>query len=694
MRISLDWLKDYVKIDRDLSALISKLDMIGLLVEDWEERDSDVILEIETYANRPDTLGHLGIAREIAAVLGLNLKEQNWPLIEIEQETSDLIDVQIWDENLCARYCGIIVKNLKVGPSPDWLKKRIEAMGLNPINNVVDVTNYVLFSTAQPIHAFDLDKIAGNKIIVRKAGESKTLRSLEDKNIALSPEMLVIADEEKPVALAGVIGGEESAVFEKTQNIFIESAYFDPVSVRKTSKLTGIFTDASYRFERGADISFPPQGALMAASLLTQMGGEATKEIVDVFPKPRKNKTVILRHKRIFELIGLEIDEKFTYRTLSRLGFQVEIQQEGTWQVLVPHFRIDVEREADLIEEITRFYGYDKIPATFPPLRELEPSLDKNRKRVNKLRQLLFSLGFDEVLNFSFSDPEEEASFKTKRKPIEIRNPVSSKASILRTTLITGLLENILWNRNRGAEGIHIFEVGNIYFWEKESSREQARIALATTGLIGSTQWQKKSKETDFFHMKGTLESLMSDLRYEPFSFQEKDHAFFEKGHSLALLFKEEIVGYFGLLKKNLLDSYSLDDAVWAAELNLSMLFGKKPQSFQHVPVDRFPSITRDVSFIVNRSITYQEIKEVIERLSIPHLKTFDLYDRFSGASIPEDKVSLSLRFVYRNPQKTLLAEEVDSLQQKIINVLKKEFNFQLREGGTEVPSKVKSKKK
>ena len=318
MRISLDWLKDYVELDLSLPQLIEKLNMIGLMVEDWEERDSDVIFDIETYANRPDTLGHLGVARELAAGLGLRLKKQNWPLTEIDQKTSHLVDVQIWDTDLCPRYSGIIVKDIQVGPSPEWLRRRIEAMGLKPINSVVDATNYVLFSTAQPIHAFDLAKIAGKKIIVRRAKDSEVLRSLEEKDVALSAEMLVIADEKKPVALAGVIGGEESSVQEGTQDVFIESAYFDPISIRKTSKKTGIATDASYRFERGTDISFPPQAALITASLLTQLGGKVTKEIVDVYPKPKKNKTIVLRHHLLSEFAAIPSHRSMRSRGMAR----------------------------------------------------------------------------------------------------------------------------------------------------------------------------------------------------------------------------------------------------------------------------------------------------------------------------------------------------------------------------------------
>ena len=682
MIISLNWLKDYIELDLSLPVLIEKLNMIGLMVEDWEEKGSDVILDIETYANRPDTLGHLGVARELAAALELGIKEQKWPLTEIEQKTSDLADVRIWDDELCPRYSGMVIKGIQVGPSPEWLRKRIEAVGLKPINNVVDVTNYVLFATAHPIHAFDLAKISGRKIIIRKATDAEVLRGLEDSDISLTPEMLVIADEKKPIALAGIIGGEESSVTESTQDVFIESACFDPVSIRKTSKKTGISTDASYRFERGADISFPPQAALMAASLLTQLGGKASKGIADVYPKPRKEKTVVLRHHRISDLLGLEIDEEFAVRTLASLGFQAEVQQRGVWQVKIPQFRVDVEREADLIEEIARFYGYDKIPASLPPLRVLELPVDQKRERINKFRQLLFHNGFDEVLNFSFSDPEKEARLQTGQKAIEIRNPVSSKASLLRTTLLGGLLENIVWNKNRGAEGIHLFEIGNVYFWQNETNREQLTLALATTGLVGPVQWHRKSEDTDFFRIKGALESLMTYSRYEPFSFKEEDHAFFEQEYSLAMIFKEETVGYCGLLKKNLLDSYSLKEPVWAAELNLALLFEKQPYSFEFTPVDRFPSITRDVSFISSRSVLYQDIKEVVEKLAIPYLMEFDPHDRFSGSSIPNGKISLSLRFVFRHPQRTLLAKEVDTLQEKIINALVTKFKFQLRKGG------------
>ncbi|MEA3420113.1 MAG: phenylalanine--tRNA ligase subunit beta [Acidobacteriota bacterium] len=669
-------------MNRSIPQLIESLDSIGLLVDNWEERDDDVILEIETYANRPDTLGHLGIARELAAVFGSTIKKQNWPLTEIEERTSENIDIQICDDKLCPRYCGIIVKDIEIGPSPLWLADKIKAMGLKPINNVVDASNYVLYSTAHPIHAFDLASVAGKKIIIRRAKNKEVLRSLEGENIQLSDTDIVIADEKKPIALAGIIGGEETSISEYTRDVFIESAVFNPASIRKSRKKAGIQTDASFRFERGADISFPPTAALMVASILTQMGGKATKGIMDIYPKPRKNKTVVLRNHRIAALLGVEIDDAFVEKILSSLEFEVSVQQKGIWQVKVPFFRIDIEREADLIEEIARFYGYDKIPSQLPPLTGLEPVINQKRKILSKLRQMLLSYGFNEVVNLSFSDPEKETKFKNSRERIKIRNPISSKASLLKTTLIAGLLDNISWNKNRGAEGICAFEVGNTYFWEGDSCIEQLNLALVASGNVGLTHWQTKTYETDFYHIKGTCETLMTHLRYEPFSFQEEDHPNYEEGQSLSLLFKGQRVGSLGLLKKEILDSFYLEGNIWAAEIALGTLLEKQPQNFQYTPVTRYPRVSRDISFIADRKVSYQEIKEVLENHSIPCLEKFELYDRFSGSSIPKGKISLSFRFVFRHFQRTLLAEEIDNIQKKIIKTLKDNFNFQLREGG------------
>lgn len=682
MKISLDWLKEYVDMKLSVSELIDTLNMIGLMVDNWDEKDNDVIFDIETYANRPDTLGHLGVARELAAAAGFSLREPGTALPLKGEKTSQSAEVQIWDENLCPRYCGILVRGIQVGPSPGWLTKRIKAMGLNPVNNIVDVTNYVLFATAQPIHAFDWEKVQGGKVIIRKAKKGETMRNLDGGDMQLFPDMLVIADEKVPIALAGVIGGEHSGIVSTTRNVFIESAYFDPVSIRLTSKKTGIQTEASYRFERGADVSFAPEAAAMTASLLSRLGGSPTAGLIDVYPKPRKARTVILRYHRIPELLGMEVEKEFIERIFPDLGFTIESSNDGMWKVQVPSFRVDIDREADLIEEIARFYGYDKIPSSFVPLKEMPPVLETKRQRIHSVRSALLHEGFDEALNFSFMDPERLEIFDSGLEPIGIRNPVSKKASVMRTTLLDGLLSNVAWNSNRGAEGVHLFELGNVYTWKEDAGQEKQFLGLVSTGSLGPPHWQEEKNGTDFFKIKGTVESLMSHLNFVPFSFRHAEHPYFMPDFCLALLYKGENVGHFGKIKDDILARFSLKETVYAAELFLHVLLSKQPSPAVYKPVGKYPSVVRDVSFLVDQKVSYNKLKETVETLSLPYLEDFKLYDRFSGSSLPPGTVSLSFRFVFRHPERTLLTEEVDNFQERIISSLGKKYNVKLREGG------------
>ncbi|MBM3312226.1 MAG: phenylalanine--tRNA ligase subunit beta, partial [Candidatus Aminicenantes bacterium] len=459
MKVSLNELRDYVDVDLPVRELVDRLTMIGLVAEAWEERGGDVILDLETYANRPDTLGHLGLAREVAALLGRPLKEPSWPLADLGEPTSAAIEVEILDPDLCPRYTGLVVRGVKVGPSPDALRARVEAMGLRSTSNIVDVSNAVLFATGQPIHAFDMAKLAGPRIIVRRAKKGERLLALDGRDLALDPEMLVIADEKRPVALAGVIGGLETAVTEETRDVFIESATFDPASIRRTRKALEVQTDASYRFERGTDVGFPPRAAVMAASMMAAFGGRTSQGVLDVYPKPRKPKEVVLRAGRVAGLLGAEVPAAFIERVLTGLGFSLKASTKSSWRVGVPSFRVDIEREADLIEEVARFFGYDNIPAVLPPLQVLEP-VPTERARLGRLSQALCRSGYDEVLNPSFADPEREAPFAAGRSPVALRNPFSVHAAALRTALLPGLLQNVAHNRNRGAEGVHLFEVG------------------------------------------------------------------------------------------------------------------------------------------------------------------------------------------------------------------------------------------
>ncbi len=682
MKISLDWLKDYVDVDIPLKELVDRMTMIGLIPETWEERDGDVILDVETYANRPDTLGHLGMAREVAAMLGRPLKERAWPLAELPVATRELVDVQILDDDLCPRYCGMVVRGVKIGPSPDWLRKRVLAMGLNPVNNVVDATNYVLFATGQPLHAFDLARVAGPRILVRRAKKGERLTLLDGRDAALTPDTLVIADEKKASAVAGIMGGRDSGVFDDTTDIFIESACFDPAAIRKAGRALEVQTDASYRFERGADVGFAPQAARMAASIMAEFGGRAAKDPIDVYPRPRKPREITLRARRTSELLGVDVAPAFIEKTLADLGFGLRSGAPGVWMVLVPSHRVDIEREADLVEEIARFYGYDKIPTVLPPLRVLDP-VPSQEPKVRRLTERLFHYGFDEVVNASFADPDKDGRLGSGRTPVALRNPLSAKAAILRTTLLGGLLENAAWNLNRGLDGVHIFETGNIYRWAgPEDTAEDLTLGLLTTGPLGGAHWKDKPAAADLAHLKGALESALESLRYDSAVFAARPHPVLDGQASLAVLVKGEAVGWLGRLAAGPLDLYGLQGPAFAAEIDLGRLFRVKPRPFEFAPLPKYPAVSRDLSFWVGRTTAFTDIRQALAKLDVPYLEGFDVVDRYAGDKAPEGMIGLALRFTYRSLKATLTAEDVDKSEGRILKALKAAFDIRLREGG------------
>jgi len=682
MKISQDWIREYVAVDLPRQELVDKLTMIGWVPETVEEIGSDLVLDLETYANRPDTLGHLGVAREIGALLGRPLIEKEWPLAELAEATGGVADVQIAAEALCPRYCGLVVRGVPVGPSPEWLRRRLEAMGLRPINTVVDVSNYVLFATGQPIHTFDFGRIGGGRIVVRKAKRGETIVDLDGRTHELGAEMLVIADETRPVAIAGVIGGQASGITASTRDVFIESANFDPVSIRKTAKKLGLSTDASYRFERGADIGFAPRAAVMAASLLCQMGGKATRGLIDSYPRPHKPRSVRLRLRRVTELLGVAVPEAFVVEVLARLGFRLETAAHHAWRVEVPTFRVDISREADLVEEIARFYGYDNIPSQVTPVDSFPSGTNRRRERLARLRETLLAQGFDEVINWSFADPEREAAAASGRTPVPIQNPISNRASIMRTTLLPGLVENAAWNLNRGLEGVHVFEAGNVYYWgEDEKHREDLHLGLLSTGLLAGEGFAAHAAETDFFAVKGAVEAALEGLRFDPAAFEERDHPSFEPGRALAVLYKGQPVGHLGLLRRDFAAAVSVGRPVYAAEIDLAALFEKTPRAFEYAPVPKFPGVVRDLSFLIGRDIAYGEVARILGRIDQPLLEGFELVDRFAGAPVPAGKVSLTVRLHFRHSQRTLVAGEIDEAAQDIVGHLRNALDIQLREG-------------
>jgi phenylalanyl-tRNA synthetase beta chain len=423
----------------------------------------------------------------------------------------------------------------------------------------------------------------------------------------------------------------------------------------------------------------------MAASLLTQMGGRASRGVIDRYPRPLKPRTVRLRLRRVAELLGVDVPEAFVADLLARLGFRADTSHRSAWRVEVPTFRVDVSREADLVEEIARFYGYDRIPSVVTPVDSFDATVDRKRMRLARLRRTLLGQGLDEVINWSFADPEREAAAGSGRTPIPIQNPISNRASVMRTTLLPGLLENAAWNLNRGLEGVHVFETGRVYYWEEEKHREDLHLGLLATGLRPGAGWDTPAAETDFFVLKGALEALFEALRFEPVAFEEKDHGYFEPGRALAVLYKGQEVGRLGALRRDFAAISSVERTVYAAEVDLAALFEKTPRPFQYAPVPKLPGVTRDLSFLLDRGVAYGEVARVLARLNPPLLEGFELRDRFSGPSVPADKVSLTVRFRYRHPQRTLVADEVDRVEQEIVGHLRSALNIQLREGKIDI---------
>lgn len=682
MKISTDWLRDFLEFDLSPGQLMDTLNGIGLNVEDWEEAAEGLILELNPPANRPDILGHMGVARELGAKLDLPLKEMDWRCSDGAEAVQEVLDVQVWEEDLCPRYSGKAVKGVTIGPSEDWLQERLKSLGQNPVNNVVDAANYVLFATGHPLHTFDMDKIGGAKIVVRKAKRGESLIAIDGSELPLEADALVIADETSPLALAGILGGRSSAVSEETSNVFIESAYFNPLSILRTAKTYNLHTEASLRFEKGVDLSFTPQAAQMAAALICRNGGTAYRGMLDVFPKPGKPRTLIFRRRRIQEMLGMEVAADYVEKNLKKLGFSAERQQPDVWQIEVPPFRQDIEKEADLVEEIGRIFGYDRIPCRMAPVTSFSAPPDPEEERSEELRNILFHHGFDEIVSCGLVEPEGQTLFGASPKSISLLNPISSKLSQLRASILPELLNVTAWNMNRGSEGVHIFEIGAVHFQEDDVFEERRALGLVSSGLLGHPHWQEKQRRTDLYFIKGACETIISQMGFGAVSFPPSLQKGCDDDGALSIKLKGEKIGYIGRLNGNVLDFYSLKDPVWAAEIDLNCLFKKQPERVEFLPVTKYPSIQRDVSFVGDIDISYHDVSEALEKLGLSFLESFTLVSRFVGKPVPINKVSLSFRFVFRHPGKTLLAEEVEGYLKTIIDKLNSQFKFELREGG------------
>lgn len=643
----------------------------------------DAVLELEITPNRPDCLSVIGVAREIGAETDNPIK---LPSINVREGTADvreLTSVAIDAPELCPRYAARVIRGVRIAPSPKWLKRKLESIGVGTINNVVDITNFALMEYGHPLHAFDYHKLAENRIVVRRAVSDETLTTIDGTERKLASDMLVIADAEKPVALAGVMGGLDSEISDQTVDMLLESAYFHPPGVRKTSKALGMHTEASHRFERGAD----PEGVIpainRAAQLIAELaGGEVAAGIIDVYPGKREPAQVKLRPERVNFVLGTQISSDEMVDILTRLGFDVT----PAYEVTVPTFRPDVSREIDLIEEIARVHGYDNIPTTMPAGDvPVPPSTAKSELR-ERVKTHLIASGMTEAVNYSFYDPRDfdrvrlDAS-DSVRKALKIRNPLSEDMSTMRTTLVPSLLENAQRNRNHRVENIQLFEMSKVFVpsGDSELPNEPERIAGIIAGTIGAGVHGDPFRKADFFDVKGVVEGLFDACGIPDYAIAPTRHPLFHPGRNASVAINGQHLGIFGEAHPEVQQNYDLENETYLFEFDFEMLAGAADLTRRVEPISIYPSVNRDIAVVLDADIPASRPVELIRSVGGDLVKSVRLFDLYIGDQVPDGKKSLAYAIEYSSVTETLRDEQVDQIHARIVKKLREEVGGELR---------------
>lgn len=658
----------------------------GSPATDFFEVEEDYILEIGLTPNRIDAASHLGVARDLKVLLQ---KELCQPTLNDFQAAQDKpITVQIEDTHACPRYAGLLIANVQVAPSPDWLKNRLKAIGLNPINNIVDITNFILHHLGQPLHAFDADKIEGNTILVKKLPQNTHFVTLDGIERKLSANDLMICDTQKPLALAGIFGGLHSGVSENTTRIFLESAYFHPDTIRKASQLHGLKTDASFRFERGTDPNLPVYALKMAAKLILEIaGGTIASEIIDEYPQKIQNFQFEVRYKNVDRLIGKKLDRNFIKNTLRGLEIEIFNETEAGFSVSVPPYRVDVQREADIVEEILRIYGFNNIEVSDTLSSSYIASFPKTDKYQlqNKINDLLTANGFYEVVCNSLTKPQYAQALKmNEEENVVILNPLSEELSVLRQSLVFSGLEVLAYNLNRKQKDLKIFEFGKVYRKKAQQGsvtdkyHEQTNLAILITGNKFSDSWQQNPQKADFYDLSGIVEKVLQSLRIKYTKHPLPTTETFAVG--LAYQAKEHRFAQIGRLQNHLLKIADLKAPVWYAELDWDWLVANYHNEATYQEISKFPEVKRDLSLILDKQITYQAIEQKAFELEKKWLKRMNVFSVFEGEQIGAGKKSYAISFFLQDNTQTLTDAQIDQTMQKLMEGFKNTFGAVIRE--------------
>ena len=644
---------------------------------------NDVIMEVAVTPNRPDALSHIGVARDLAAIFNRDLRIPKLDYRESQTDIKQLAKIEIDDKINCPRYSASVVMGVTIKESPDWLKEKLSKIGLRPINNVVDVTNFILHELGQPLHAFDLDQLTNNKIVVKSLAEELNFTTLDSKERKLPKGTLMICDGQREVAIAGVMGGENSEVTESTKNILIESAYFNPTSIRKTSKKLMLSTDSSYRFERGTDASNTVYAAQRAAQIIASIaGGEIAKGVIDEYPLKLKQKELVLRLPRIKKLLGYEIQKPEVLRIFQKLGINLLKDLGEALEVIVPLSRPDIEREADLIEEVARIAGYENIPV----IEKVSITLHKRKDDFefeDDLREKLIGLGFNEIVNNPLI-PEKNS--KLTGNPIKVTNPQSLDMAYLRTSLLVSALPVVSHNIKMGEKDSALFEIGDTFRLLKEQVNsfsdfsESRNLLLILTGKKERRSWYSSEEAYDIFDIKGRVSSILSKYLLDNVlndSYNSIQNNIYD--YYFSVNFKESEVGRGGILNSKILSIFDINQPVFVFEMDLSELKKSTTRINSFNELLKYPKVERDFAFLFDKSINYISVKDFILKNSSNILRNVELFDLFESVEIGKDKKSMAFNLEYFNYDRTLTDEEVDKDFQDLINKITKNFNAILR---------------
>ena len=694
MKVLYNWLKEFVDLTAAPEELRTRLSLSGTAVEALEQTSAGPLLDAELTSNRADCLGHYGIAREAAVLYGLPLKRVDPSPRESSEQASAATRVQIDSPDLCGRYTARVLRAVKVGPSPDWLRQRLETVGQASINNVVDATNYVMLELGHPLHAFDLDLLAEKRIVVRRARAGEKMRTLDGIERALTNEMCVIADATRAVAIAGVMGGGDSEIRSASRNILLESAWFDPISIRRTSKAFALRTEASVRFERGADPEMAETASRRCAELIQQLGGgDVLAGVVDIYPGRAEPPVIELTRREFLRVMGADVPDAQIEATLAGLGFAParsdaargsEGSSEASWKCRRPSWRGDVTREVDLVEEVARIYGVDKFPARLPAAK-LPAARLEHAEADDRLREILIGLGYQEIITIPIVDEPSDAIFRPKgAMPVRIANPLAEDASVMRSTGAITMARTLEWNLNHGQRNVRLFEFGKTYRWNGTQPVETRVVTLGATGLAREKGVAETERAYVFADLKGDLDQIghvAGGLAWTAGG-PEWLHAAHAGTISLPSGVVGPVIGHAGQLSRRVSERFKLRQDAYIAELELEPLcaaYKADRAALRYKPLSRFPAVERDFSLVLADGTTFSGIEGAIRALGIAEVSSIDAVDLFRGKNMPEGKFALLVRVRFESLQATLTEGQLTDFSSRILAALERKLGATLR---------------